>query len=272
ACNSTGNGGGIYVQNGNLIFQNSTLALNTATLSGGGLYINNAGATATISSSTIAQNNATQSGAGVAVTNGTVNSRNSIYSNFSADFAGTMNSLGYNLIKNTAGSTITGTTTGNLLNVEPLLFSLNSNGGYIQTYETNLMSPAIDAGDPSLTNTTDQRRARRNTDGNFNGVAGVDIGAFEKQKPSFDFDAEGSSDLAVTRIVSGTNLSWYAGIRVLNNFQGLLNPTPNGLSVQQFGLSTDISAPGDYDGDGQMDAAVYRPSEGIWYIFGSTSG
>ncbi len=272
ACNSTGNGGGIYVQSGNLIFQNSTLSINSATLSGGGLFINNVNATASFVSSTISSNTGTQSGGGVAVTNGTVNSRNSIYANINTDFAGTMNSQGYNLIKTTTGLTIAGTTTGNILNVDPLLGFADFNGGTTRTHEIGLTSPAVDAGDPALANTTDQRRARRNTDGNLNGIAGVDIGAFEKQKASFDFDAEGSSDLAITRIVSGTNLSWQGGIRVISSFQEQFNATPNGLSIQQFGLAADIPAPGDYDGDGKLDAAVYRPSDGIWYIFGSTGG
>src|SRR5438045_1298268 len=33
-----------------------------------------------------------------------------------------------------------------------------------------------------------------------------------------------------------------------------------------FGLSSDVLVPGDYDGDGKADVAVYRPSEGRWYV------
>ena len=35
-----------------------------------------------------------------------------------------------------------------------------------------------------------------------------------------------------------------------------------------WGLSTDIPVPGDYDGDGEFDMAVFRPSnnDSYWYI------
>jgi hypothetical protein len=37
-----------------------------------------------------------------------------------------------------------------------------------------------------------------------------------------------------------------------------------------FGQNGDIPAPGDYDGDGKMDAAIFR--NGVWYIAGTQSG
>jgi len=40
----------------------------------------------------------------------------------------------------------------------------------------------------------------------------------------------------------------------------------------RYGLATDIPIPGDYDGDGSQDTAVWRPSTGTWFILSSTSG
>ncbi|MEO8042035.1 MAG: VCBS repeat-containing protein, partial [Acidobacteriota bacterium] len=41
-------------------------------------------------------------------------------------------------------------------------------------------------------------------------------------------------------------------------------------STTAFGISTDVPVPGDYDGDGKDDVAVYR--NGTWYVLRSTAG
>ncbi len=66
------------------------------------------------------------------------------------------------------------------------------------------------------------------------------------------------ADLAVWRPSSGT---WY-----------VLGGPGSAQTYFAFGASTDIPAPGDYDGDGKTDFAVYRPSTGAWYIVNSSNG
>jgi len=37
-------------------------------------------------------------------------------------------------------------------------------------------------------------------------------------------------------------------------------------------LNGDLPVPGDYDGDGKFDAAVFRPPGATWYVQRSTAG
>lgn len=69
--------------------------------------------------------------------------------------------------------------------------------------------------------------------------------------PSGDLDGDGMSDLAVFRPSEG---NWYT----VNS--------AGGISVSNWGISTDTAVPGDYDGDGKTDLAVFRPSDGNWYL------
>jgi len=39
----------------------------------------------------------------------------------------------------------------------------------------------------------------------------------------------------------------------------------------QWGNGADITVPGDYDGDGRTDVAVFRPANGTWFIVKSST-
>src|SRR5438067_100316 len=191
--NTAGFAGGIFNNSGTVTITNSTISGNSTSNDGGGIFSNSG--TVTITNSTISGNSATaggsSSGGGVYNKPGggsTVNARNTVIAKntatISPDFSGTLTSQGYNLIGNTSGTTITGTTTGNQLNVDPKLGPLQNNGGPTFTHALLSGSPAIEGGESSGAN-TDQRGFTRPVDTpaitNATGGDGSDIGAYEVQ-------------------------------------------------------------------------------------------
>lgn len=85
-------------------------------------------------------------------------------------------SAGYNL---DSGNSCGLTGTGDLVNTNPLLAPLQDNGGPTWTHALLVGSPAIDSGDNASCAATDQRGAPRPADGDGNGSAICDRGAFE---------------------------------------------------------------------------------------------
>jgi hypothetical protein len=79
-------------------------------------------------------------------------------------------------------------------NVDPKLGPLKNNGGFSQTHALLAGSPAIDAANASHCVAADQRGRYRPIDGNFDGVANCDIGAFEVQTAREISGASGSDN------------------------------------------------------------------------------
>jgi hypothetical protein len=193
-------GGGIYVSNGELLVQSSTIEDNTAS-SGGGIYIDGAGsASAQVRSSTIAGNSAdTGGGIEVGLANVVLESctltgnsasvgGSSLYAQspavvqthgtiFGGSCAGELPaSQGYNL---ELGSSCGLSGTGDLSGTDPELEPLADYGGPTRTAPPTADSPAVDTGDPAACETEDQRGRPRPMDGDGVDGARCDIGAVE---------------------------------------------------------------------------------------------
>ncbi len=249
--NTSDNGGGIMNVGGMLTISNSTIAANTASSLGGGLgssfgsVVPPSLVTVTVTNSTIASNTAAYGG-GIYNQATTLNLGTTIVAGNSADpidpdIDGTVNSFGYNLIGNTTGATISGTTTGNLTDAaaQPLnLGALANNGGSTPTMALLDGSVAINAGDPTFNAPIDydQRGA------GFPRVLGgrIDTGAYES---SFTTDFIQNGDF------SGGLASWstYGGeVHQLDNgvfeFYGT-SSNPQGVVFQDTGLSVSADTP-----------------------------
>ena len=194
--NAGDNGGGI-VNGGTLTATNVTIDGNTAS-QGGGLY-NGYGGTATLTNVTVSGNVADDLGGGIcnrgtlALANTTMsgNSRtairnfatttlaNTIVANSAIDnCVGAITSGGHNL---DSGDTCGLDGAGDLANTDPQLGPLQDNGGPTFTHALLEGSPAVDAGDNTGCPGTDQRGAARPVDGNGDGSAVCDIGAYESE-------------------------------------------------------------------------------------------
>lgn len=197
----SGQGGGVYADGTNVKLENTTVSGNLAQNGaqfgadgyGGGIFTGTA--TFTLANSTIAGNTAGVSGTGASGRGGgvygigapSITIRNTIVSgntsNISPNFGATPNSQGYNLFGENPGNLAA----TDIVNADPVLGPLQDNGGPTKTRALLSGSPAIDAGNPATPGSgvpaceaTDQRGETRPADGDGNGTATCDIGAFEK--------------------------------------------------------------------------------------------
>ncbi|MGF1523744.1 MAG: choice-of-anchor Q domain-containing protein [Leptolyngbyaceae cyanobacterium] len=174
----SGNQGGWGIYSGS---SSETTVLNS-TISGndsGGIYTGYQGTTS-ITNATIADND----GSGVEVGfQGSTNLTNSLVANNALDTYG-VGTSGVNLI---GDSSLTGS---NIINADPNLGELADNGGPTLTHALLAGSPAIDAGDSAFapSDDFDQRGSGflRVVDGDGDGIAQIDLGAFEAAEPIFN--------------------------------------------------------------------------------------
>ena len=170
---NTGDASGGIVNSGQLEVLNSTIEGNQASFAPG--VLNSAGASLTMRYSTVAGNGAY----GIRGT-GSVDIEASIIADHgtsNCEFAVT--TLGHNLEDGDSCGFVPAI--GDLIGTDPLLSPLAMAGGATPTMALQLGSPAIDAGGSVGCLATDQRGVTRPIDGDDDGTATCDIGAFEFQ-------------------------------------------------------------------------------------------
>jgi CSLREA domain-containing protein len=223
---TNGLGGGIYnTGTGTLIVINSTFSSNS--VSGntgyggyGGGVINNGGAM-TIAGSTFSGNSATTAGGGI-YNAGSWNADNTLIALNTApsgtDVAGSATSGGYNLIGNSTDSG--GWILSDKQNLDPQLdpAGLQDNGGPTPTIALLSGSPAVDAGNTTLT--TDQRGVSRPQG------SADDIGAFELQ----------ISDTTAPESVTIATPANGASVSMLSSIAGSASDNDGGSGIKSVGV------------------------------------
>lgn len=161
----------MYNLQGNPSLNNITFSGNNAEHFGGGML--SFQSSPTLRNVTFSGNTATNNGGGIYNLQGSPTLTNAIlWGNTPDQIRGDLTSVIYSDVQGGYPGT------GNI-NADPLLGPLADNGGFTQTHAIAAGSPAIDAGDPDVCPNIDQRAFTRPIDGDENGTAICDMGAYE---------------------------------------------------------------------------------------------
>jgi len=171
-----GGGGGMQNSNSNPVLTNVTFSGNHAVVGGG---IDNWQSSLTLMNVTFTKNTADRYGSAMYSQESTPIIMNTIIWGNTPGDSQMLNDRGVSTV---TYSIIPGghPGTGNL-NINPKLGELLGDDGFTLSHSLPLDSPAIDSGSPSACPTTDQRGMLRPVDGDGDGSANCDMGAFEHQ-------------------------------------------------------------------------------------------
>jgi hypothetical protein len=265
-------GGGIFNASGLLTVTNTTISGNQAS-SGGGIQTGNG--TTVMNNLTIARNTASNQGAGFdGNTNFTI--ANSIIagntvagteadcsSGGGASQAGV--SLGYNLIQDASGCTLTGNTATNITGVDPMLGPLTGNVMALLPG-----SPAIDAASPSTPGSGGSSCAIIDQRGIFRPQGTrCDIGAFEATPGLFIsaiFPVQGGSGGVVTVLVSGNGILSGATLQLQRAGQPAIVASPVAEDPGQVSISGTFNLSG--AALGTWDVVVTNPDATMVKLIG----
>ena len=267
---AAGSGGAVY-NNGTSgtsspTLYNVTFQGNTADQSGGGIYSDGSSGTSSpvLTNVTFSGNTASGYGGGLYNVNSTPLLTNvimwgdsSVIGNDEIQNAGLSSTFRYSLLQSSNGSggswnSAFGIDGGGNVDADPLLGPLQDNGSVTgMTHYTRTLlwgSPAIDAGSDTYCRSTDERGIVREQGEH------CDIGAVERVPPQTisDFESDGVSDIGTFHPATGL---W----GILESSEDFSYAAPRYYS---WGVSGDIVAAGDYDGDGLWDPTVRRPPGG----------
>jgi hypothetical protein len=178
-------GGGVDIDNGSALIENTTITGNSSAEDGGGVDTDTGG-TVQFTNDTIDANTAqgTGTGGGVYVTGSNLQFADTIVANNTSGSASTLDcsskptDQGHNL--DSTGTCFTPSSTNGDINANPKLGPLQNNGGPTDTQALLDGSPAINAGDNSTCATIDQRGVSRPQPAGGT----CDIGAYEATAPA----------------------------------------------------------------------------------------